>query len=135
MCQKFCSRGRGVFQHAVSKGVCIPACTGHWGIYPTGGYTPPTRPEADNLPGTRGRHPLGRHPPGQTPSSPGQTPLGTGGRHPTPPRADTPLPDGHCSGRYASYWNAFLYYECFLIMIMSDKWSSVQNMIYFIISI
>ena len=25
----------------------------------------------------------------------------------TPPR-QTPLPDGHCSGRYASYWNAFL---------------------------
>ena len=53
----------------------------------------------------------GRHPP---PS----------GRHPhwadppqsdTPSQADTPCPvhagihtDGHCSGRYASYWNAFL---------------------------
>ena len=38
-------------------------------------------------------------PPGQTP--PGQT----------PPWADTPPPktgDGHCSGLYASYWNAFL---------------------------
>ena len=32
-----------------------------------------------------GRHPLGRHTPP--------------GRHP---------PGGHCSGRYASYWNAFL---------------------------
>ena len=36
------------------------------------------------------------------------------GRHPmpirqTPPWAETPLPgDGHCSGRYASYWNTFL---------------------------
>ena len=25
-----------------------------------------------------------------------------------PPPAQTPLSDGHCSGRYASYWNAFL---------------------------
>ena len=41
-----------------------------------------------------GVHPPGRHPPG---------------RHPSP-WADTPHPwaDGHCSGRYASYWNAFL---------------------------
>ena len=35
------------------------------------------------------------------------------GRHPpadTPPLADTLPPlDGHCSGRYASYWNAFLF--------------------------
>ena len=22
----------------------------------------------------------------------------------------TPLPDGHCSGRYASYWNVYLYF-------------------------
>ena len=33
---------------------------------------------------------------------------------PSGPEADTPrdghpLPDGHCSGRYASYWNAFLF--------------------------
>ena len=31
-------------------------------------------------------HPLGRQPPGQTPAA-----------------------DGHCTGRYASYWNAFLF--------------------------
>ena len=32
------------------------------------------------------------------------------GRHPPPPpsRTPTPLPNGHCNGRYASYWNAFL---------------------------
>ena len=46
--------------------------------------------------------PLGRHPPGQTTpwaDTPGQTlPLG---RHPPA--------DGYCSGRYASYWNAFLF--------------------------
>ena len=50
--------------------------------------------------GGSGRHPPGRHTPGQT------HPLG---RH--PPWADTSPPnpgDGHCSGRYASYWNALL---------------------------
>ena len=50
---------------------------------------------------------LGRHPlPGQMPPFTRQTPPSLGsypplGRHP-PPR------DGHCSGRYASYWNALL---------------------------
>ena len=49
-------------------------------------------------------------PPGQTPllgrcPTRADTPLG---RH---PRADYPPPpaDGYCSGRYASYWNAFLF--------------------------
>ena len=46
-------------------------------------------------------HPLGRHPLADTP--PWQTPLG---RHPPPHR---PRRDGHCSSRYASYWNAFLF--------------------------
>ena len=39
-----------------------------------------------------GSHPPGRHPTGQTPPAPG--------RH---------RPGGHCDGRYASYWNAFLF--------------------------
>ena len=57
-----------------------------------------------------GRHPLpGQTPPRQTPGGclhssrhtpPRQTPLG---RHPPPNR------DGHCSRRYAFYWNAFLF--------------------------
>ena len=50
----------------------------------------------------RSRHPIrSRHPPEQTP--PGAD---------TPPVADTPPPeqaDGYCCGRYASYWNAFLF--------------------------
>ena len=29
------------------------------------------------------------------------------------PRAGTPPNDGHCSGRYTSYWNAFLFYKDF----------------------
>ena len=46
--------------------------------------------------------PPGKHPPGRHPQDPG--------RH--TPRADTPPPaDGYCSGRYASYWNAFLFSE------------------------
>ena len=45
----------------------------------------------------RQKAPLGRYSPGQTPSS----------RH---PRAGTPSQeDGYCSGRYASYWNVFLF--------------------------
>ena len=38
--------------------------------------------------------------------NPGQT-LSSGADIP-PSWADTPPADGHCSGRYASYWNAFL---------------------------
>ena len=57
----------------------------HWGIHPLWTDTPLGRHPlwADTL---LGRHPQGRHYPG---------------RH--------PLPDGHCSGRYATYWNAFLF--------------------------
>ena len=47
-----------------------------------------------NTPSWQADTPLGRPPIRQT------HPLG---RHPTPPS------DGYCSGRYASYWNAFLY--------------------------
>ena len=40
--------------------------------------------------------PPGRHPPRQTPPPPGK---------------HTPPHDGHCSGQYASYWNAFLFHR------------------------
>ena len=61
--------------------------------------TPPPRqadtPQVDT--------PLGRHPQVDTPlradTPSGQTLLWT----------DTPPADGHCSRRYASYWNAFLF--------------------------
>ena len=70
--------------------VCIPACT------------EADTPWADT--------PLGRHPSRQTPSWADTPP----GRHPprqTPPSQTPPgrPPNGHCSGRYASYWNAFLF--------------------------
>ena len=60
-------------------------------------------------PGGSGRQPLwtdiplGRHPPGQTPPAWADTPLARHSPWQTPPSAD-----GYCSGRYASYWNAFL---------------------------
>ena len=61
-------------------------------ILSTGGCTPPwaDTPLADTLlvRHSLGRHPpLGKHRPGQTLPSPA---------------------DGHCSGQYTSYWNAFL---------------------------
>ena len=67
------------------------ACVKNGGVY----QTPPqqtrqTLPQADN--------PMGRHPPGQTPP----------GHMPPSPRQ---VPLGYCSGRYASYWNAFLFYQ------------------------
>ena len=65
-----------------------------------------------------GVHPLDRHPP----------PLDTHTRyadtpwtHPLPlgrhPWEDTTPLDSHCSGRYASYWNAFLFTHDFIITI------------------
>ena len=77
-------------------------------ILSTGGVHPP---QADTH--TPGRHPPGqthsRHPPWADTLPRADTPLGIPslgrhplGRHPPPPR------DDHCSGRYASYWNAFL---------------------------
>ena len=49
--------------------------------------------------------PPGQTPPGQTP--PRQTPPG---QTPCPVHAGyTPSPSSHCCGRYASYWNAFLF--------------------------
>ena len=80
-------------------------------------YTPQadTPCQADTLlgrhPTTTQTHPLSsRHPPARQTTPPG--------RHPpwvdTPPHARQTPPrhpprDGYCSGRYASYWNAFLF--------------------------
>ena len=71
---------------------CLPQCMLE--------YTPPTM----------GRHPPGRH------ALRADIPLGRHppGRHPQADHSwsDTPAPGSHCSGRYASYWNAFLLYLC-----------------------
>ena len=73
--------------------------------------TPPD--QADTPPGTRqtppgpGRPPQG---PGRPPQDQADTPLGPG-RPPPPREADSSI--WSTSGRYASYWNAFLFGTCF----------------------
>ena len=57
--------------------------------------------------------PQSRHPLEQTPQSRHLRSRPLGSRHPPgadtpPPEADNPPENGHCCGRYASYWNAFL---------------------------
>ena len=69
-------------------GVCLSAC---WDTPPradTPQQTPPPPPRQTPPHSPLGIHPLDRHPPWQTP---------------LPPAGD------YCSGRYASYWNAFLW--------------------------
>ena len=73
--------------HSVHMGV---SASGSGGIY-TPRQTPPRK--------TCRHAPLGRHLEADTPRQ-------------TPPLADTHPPDGHCSGRCASYWNAFLFFTC-----------------------
>ena len=93
-------------------GLCIPACTE---ADPPMVYLPGGVPAWGGVP-AQGVYLWGctclsacwdTHTPGQIPpwvdTHPGQTyiPLG---------RNSPPPPGGHCSGRYASYWNAFLFY-------------------------
>ena len=68
---------------------CLPYCML--------GHTPPgqTPPETDTPLGQT-HHPLDRH----------TLPLDT---HPKADMRPPPPRDGHCSARYASYWNAFLF--------------------------
>ena len=103
-CLSFCSGGGSASVHA---GIPLP-----WTRHPLGADAPWTRhPPEQTPPGSR--HPArSRHTPReQTPSRPGtpqgaDTPLGT--RH-TPGPGVHPPADGYCCGRYASYWNAFLF--------------------------
>ena len=87
-------------KNSVHRRGCLPKCLL--------GYTPwaDTPPRAD----TPWADPQGRHPPGQIP--PGRHPpqqTSPPSRHP-PGQNPTPHPeDGYCCGRYASYWNAFLW--------------------------
>ena len=58
----------------------------------------------DSVQGGCGRYPpVGRYTPGQTTPLCRHTPPGR-----QPPGQTPPPRDGYCSGRYASYWNAFL---------------------------
>ena len=65
------------------------------------------------------------HLPGQVPPKAGTPPRQVHPRAGTPTREVHPLPgrytpDGHCSGRYASYWNTFLLIIYFLFR--SGSW-------------
>ena len=87
----------GVCDSVHREGVCIPACTGAdtSQVDTPGADSPPpgqTPPWADTL--------LGRH---FLPSSCRDT------HPPVQCMLGYTLPGGHCSGRYASYWNAFLF--------------------------
>ena len=95
-------------------GGCLPQCMLGCQTPPPGtrqtppgpGRPPPPRNQADTPPGP------GRHPPGTRQTTPPRTrqtpPTPPGpGRHPHPPdQADSSIRS--TSGRYASYWNAFL---------------------------
>ena len=116
MCQEFCSQGGGVpgQVHPLGRYTLPWAGTPPRQVHPPGRYTPwagtpPGRytPRANTPP--RQVHPLDRYtpwagtPPGRSPPPPGQV-------H---PRAGTP-PGAYweiraTSGRYASYWKAFLF--------------------------
>ena len=73
----------------------------------------------DTTPPPRQTPPLGRHPHPWPPPSLGRHPSL---RHP-PPWADTPLQWWSMSGRYASYWNAFL----FLLFLVHNGRGSVET--------
>ena len=114
--------GRGCLsQHALVRGWQTPPGRHPLGRHPLVNTPWVDTPWTDTPLGrhtTPGRHLPGKHPPGQTPPWT-DTPLGKHppGRHTplwqTPPCADTPAPvqtpppNGHYSGRYASYWNTF----------------------------
>ena len=110
--------------------VCLSACwdttppeqTPPGSRHPPREQTPPWSrhpPRADTPPKSRhpqSRHPQSRHthPREQTPPPPGADTAPRGADTPLPgsrpPGADSPPPRySHCCGRYASYWNAFLF--------------------------
>ena len=83
-------------------------------VHPPGPGTPPgTRytPRDQVHPPEPGTPPGTRYPPPPWTRYTPQDQIQPPGTRYTPPRPSTPLPpgDGYCCGRYASYWNAFLY--------------------------
>ena len=96
------------------RGVCLSAC---WDIPPPPEQTHPGAEPPEQTPPWSRHPPQSRHPSGAD-TPPEQTP--------PPPGADTPIPHGSrlpreadssirsTSGRYASYWNAFLFFLCLL---------------------
>ena len=88
----------------------LPQCM--LGYHPSGADTPPgsRHPPGSRPPGSRhppGGQPLQEQTPPRTDTPQEQTPR----REQTPPRSRHPSARyGHCCGRYASYWNAFLFH-------------------------
>ena len=62
------------------------------------------------------QHALGQTPPGRYPSTHWD-------RHPSYP---PPSPGGHCSGRYASYWNAFLFSS--ILCFITVHWTHASSL-------
>ena len=98
--------------HSLHRGG-LPQCM--LGYHPPGPDTPPTRhhPPGTDTPPTR--HPPDETPPGSRPPWEQPSPLGADPPHQTPPPGADPPPREadssirSTSGRYASYWNAFLF--------------------------
>ena len=87
-CQEFCPQDVCVSQNALGRGLCIITCTG--GVSARG-----VRMSGQGWGSAWGCLPRGSTKEGCIP--------------PGPEADTTPSPDGHCSGRYASYWNVFLF--------------------------
>ena len=80
--------------HSVHGGVYLSAC---WDTTPPRSrYPPRSRPPKKQAPPQKNRH---------TPTPQEQTSQEAG----TPPRSRHTSQHGYCCGRYASYWNAFLF--------------------------
>ena len=87
----------------LTGGVCLSAC---WDSFPGPG-TPPTRSRHNTPRSRHPPHPRTRNPPPRSrPPSQGQAPQPPGSRACWEIRST--------SGRYASYWNAILFYNMFL---------------------
>ena len=102
VCQSFCSQGEG-------------SASVHAGKHPPG-QTPP---------------PLGRHHPHPPPPEAESTTHPEAGSTPPPRRNRKHTPEGHCSERYASYWNAFLFSHDLTEAYFNKNWKWMWN--YFVL--
>ena len=90
-------------------GVCLSAC---WDTTPGTRHPPQTRhppgpgtPPRPGTPSDQAPTPDQAHPPEQTPLDQ------------APPQTSPPGAEGYCCERYASYWNAFLFALCTLLLV------------------
>ena len=97
--RRLCFYRRLSVHRGVGGGVCLSA----WWDTPPGQTSPGADAPREQTPPPEQTYPLEQTPPpGSRHHPPGvDTPQST--HPPSPPR------DGHCCGRYGSYWNAFLF--------------------------